>query len=79
MDELTKNFHWYLEHQDELAKEYSGRWVAVADCSLAGVYDDQFDAIAEMRKAHKLGSFMVKRCVPFSEEKIPTFNRVVFT
>jgi len=73
-DELTKNFHWYLKHQDELAAQHKGRFVAVADCAVAGVYDDEMDAITETRKKHTLGTFMVKRCVPFAEEEIPTFH-----
>ena len=78
MDELTKNFHWYLAHQDDLAGKHRGRYVSVADCSVVGVYDDEFEAIAETRKTHTLGSFMVKRCVPFAEEEIPTFHGAYF-
>ena len=70
-EELDKNFHWYLKHQDEVAARHKGRYIAVADCSVAGVYDDMMEAIAATRKKHALGTFLVRLCLPAAEEEVP--------
>ena len=36
---LEKEFNYYLQHQDELVKEYDGKYIVIKDNAVAGVYD----------------------------------------
>lgn len=57
--ELLSNFNYYLDHQDELVQKYNGKYVAIADEKVVGVFDDEDKAIANTSKKYKLGTFLV--------------------
>ena len=58
---LKREFEWYLAHQDEIVKQYDGRFVVIKDCKVIGVYSDQATAITETSKTHALGTFLVQK------------------
>ena len=63
-EQLKKEFQYYLTNQDELTKQYRGKFVVIKNCHVIGVYDSEFEAITETSKQHELGSFLVQKCEP---------------
>jgi hypothetical protein len=79
MSTLSKEFQYYLDHQDELVKKYNGKFIVIKDCSVIGAYDDELEAINETQKKYKLGTFLVQKCEPGSEAYTQTYHsRVMF-
>jgi hypothetical protein len=77
---LTKEFDWYIEHQDELVARYNGRVVVIKNGEVLGDYADQSSAIAATVKTHALGSFLVQRVSPGKDGYTQIFtSRVVFS
>ena len=60
-DDLRKEFHYYLEHQDEIVAQYDGKVVAVMGEAVVGVFDSEVEAVREMQKKFELGTFLVQR------------------
>lgn len=59
MNQLTREFKYYLDHKDEIVKEHEGKYVVIKNKEIIGIYDDELDAINETRKMHELGTFLV--------------------
>jgi hypothetical protein len=79
MDNLKKEFKYYLDHQDELIKKYNGKFVVIKDGQVIGSYDSQFEAVEETSKKYELGTFLVQKCEPGSESYTQTYHsRVSF-
>lgn len=78
MNPLTKEFNYFIEHQDELVKEYPGKVVVIRDCKVSGVYDSEIEAINETKKVYAVGTFLVQTCKPGKESYTQTYHsRVV--
>lgn len=60
-DDLREEFHYYLEHQDEIVAQYDGRVVAIIGEAVVGVFDSEVEAVREMQKKFELGTFLVQR------------------
>lgn len=79
MEKLEKEFNYYLEHQDELIREYNGKFVVIKDDAVIGEYESELEAVEETSKRHELGTFLVQKCVPGSESYTHTYHsRVMF-
>ncbi len=61
-EQLEKEFKYYLDHQDELAKLYKGKFIVIKDCQVIGVFESEFEAITEAEKQNELGTFLVQKC-----------------
>lgn len=61
---LLKEYQYYVSHQDELAKKYSGLYAVIIGNHLVGTYQTEDEAIDETTKKHKLGTFMVQLVAP---------------
>lgn len=57
---LQKEFDYYLSHQNEIVKEYDGKFVVIKDCTVIGVYDDEIEAIETTKQEHEIGTFLVQ-------------------
>jgi hypothetical protein len=76
---LEQEFKYYLGHQDELVRKYRGKFIVIKDCKVIGAYDSELEALAETTKVHSLGTFLVQKCEPGSENYTQTFHsRVSF-
>lgn len=76
---LDKEFKYYLDNQDELVKEYDGKFIVIKNQTVIGAYNTEMDAYNETLKEHKLGTFLIQHCMPGEESHTATFNsRVVF-
>jgi hypothetical protein len=79
-EKLEKEFKYYLENQDELVKNYNGKFIAIKDCKVIGVYDSEMDAVKQTSKDHELGTFLIQKCEPGSESYTQTYHsRAIFT
>ncbi len=78
---LEKEFKYYIKHQDELVKKYEGRVIVIKGHEILGDYDSDLEAIEDtLKKNHKLGTFLVKKCEPGIESYTEVFHsRVVFS
>lgn len=57
---LKEAFEFYLENQNEIVKEYDGKYVVIASGSVIGEFDSELEAIEEALKTHKPGTFLVQ-------------------
>ena len=79
-DLLKKEFEYYLSHQPELVAKYDGKFIVIKDGSVLGAYDDELSAIAETRKEHALGTFLIQPVSPGNAAYSQTFHsRVTFS
>ena len=74
MNELEKEFKYYLEHQEELVKEYNGKFIVIKDGKVIGAFDSEFEAISKTSEQHELGTFLVQKCEPGSESYTQTYH-----
>jgi len=76
---LKKEFEYYLEHQDELVKQHSGKFIVIKDSKVIGSFDDELEAVEETSKKHALGTFLVQKCERGTESHTETYHsRVMF-
>lgn len=77
---LEKEFQYYLENQEELVKQYEGKFIVIKDGVVLGAYDDELTAVAETKKSEEIGTFLVQKVSEGSDDYTQTFNsRVVFS
>lgn len=62
MEDLKKNFQYYLDHQDELVKKYEGRYLVIKDCQVVGDFGVETDAYFNSVEKYGLGNFMLQLC-----------------
>jgi len=76
---LEKEFKYYIENQDELVKQYNGKFIVIHNLKVIGSYDSELDAIQKTSKKHKLGTFLVQKCEPGHDSYTQTYHsRVAF-
>jgi hypothetical protein len=76
---LQQEFDYFLAHKAELLNTYRGRFVVIRNRQVIGAYDDELVAIAETRKTHELGTFLVQKVEPGEAGTSQTFHsRVTF-
>lgn len=73
-NKLENDFKYYVEHQAELVKKYTGKFIVIKNCEVIGVYDSQIIALKETTKIHALGTFLVKECKPGTESYTQTYH-----
>ena len=76
---LDKEFKYYKDHQEELVKEYNGKFVVIKDETILGAYESELKALTETKKKHKVGTFLIQHVSPGEESYSQTFHsRVAF-
>jgi len=76
---LEKEFQYYIDHQADLLKKYSGKVLVIKDCRVIGVYGSEIEAIEKTVSKYALGTFLVQKCSPGSESYTQTYHsRVIF-
>jgi len=78
-ENLQKEFDYFLAHQQELARKYSGKILVIKEQTVIGVFDTELEAIQETSKTHELGTFLVQKADSTEESHTQTFHsRVAF-
>lgn len=76
---LAKQFDYYLSHQDEIVRQYAGKYVVIADGAVIGAYDDEMEAITTTQKTRTIGTFLVQKAEQGKAAYTQTFHsRVAF-
>jgi len=79
MNNLEKEFKYYLDHQDELITKFNGKFIVIKDCKVIGAYNSALEAVEETSKHYELGTFLVQKCEPGSDSYTQTYHsRVSF-
>jgi hypothetical protein len=78
-EQLEKEFGYYLAHQAELVKLHNGKFIVIKNCQVIGVYDSEYEAITETAKQNELGTFLVQKCEPGTDNYMQMYHsRVAF-
>jgi hypothetical protein len=78
-ERLTREFDYYLAHQQELARQYSGKFLVIKGQTVIGVFDSELEAVQKTSKSHELGTFLVQKCEASDQSHTQTFHsRVSF-
>lgn len=76
---LDAEYKYYLEHQQELLKQYKGRFVVIVGETVVGNYGTQAEAYLNSIKNHKLGTFLIQECTDGTSGYTQTYHsRVIF-
>jgi hypothetical protein len=59
---LEQEFNFYLKNQEDLVRQYNGKFVVIKDSKVIGSYDNELQAVTETSKQHELGTFLVTAC-----------------
>ncbi|MBI9008450.1 MAG: hypothetical protein JEZ05_00335 [Tenericutes bacterium] len=74
---LLSEFEFFATNKEELLKKYYGKFIVIKDQKVQGKYNSIEEAIVSGMKSFELGTFLVKQCIPGSDEQ--TFHsRVCF-
>jgi hypothetical protein len=75
---LEKEFQYYLSNQDEFLKKYLGKTIVIKGEKVIGSYDSEVEALIETRKTNELGTFLIQKCTPGTDDYTETYHsRVV--
>lgn len=71
---LKKEFDYYISHQNELVEKYNGKYIVIKDEKVIGEYDTAEAAITETARGHAVGTFLVQKCSPGTDDYTITFH-----
>lgn len=74
---LEKEFDFYLKNQEQLVKEYEGKFIVIKNQSVIGSYSSHHEAYDETIKTEELGTFLIQHCLPGSDSYTQTFHSQV--
>lgn len=74
MEGLEKEFRFYKEHQDDLVKQYRGKFLAIMGDEIVGVFGSELEAYTNMKKKHSAGTFLIQHCLPGKESYTETYH-----
>ena len=69
-----QNYEYFKNNFDELYEQYNGKYIALKDCNVIGVYDDFAKGVKETAKTEKLGTFLVQHCEKETPENANRFH-----
>ena len=75
---LEKEFHWYLNNQNDLVKQYDGRFLVIIDEEVVDNYENFEEALYQSVEKHKVGTFLIQKCTEGEEAYTTTYQRVRF-
>ena len=73
MEVLLKEYQWYLEHQEELARIYEGKILIIANEEVVSTFDNEQDAYCFAKNKHGLGNFLIQPCFKSKEIYTQTY------
>ncbi|MCL1945830.1 MAG: hypothetical protein FWF51_01575 [Chitinivibrionia bacterium] len=74
---LDKEFSYYLDHQNELLKTYSNRFLVIIGEKVVADYGSMAEAYAKASSKYELGTFLIQECTPGEEAYTQTFHSMV--
>ncbi|MCQ2605034.1 MAG: hypothetical protein MJ204_00645 [Bacteroidales bacterium] len=59
---LQKNFFYYLKNQEDLVKQYNGKFLVIVDQKVVGCFADNTQALEFGYKNYEYGTFLIQEC-----------------
>lgn len=77
---IQELFNYYLEHQDELVKQYAGKYLIITAEGVKGAYDSMKEGYDSALNTYGKGNFMLQLCTEGDEAYSQRFftSRVAF-
>lgn len=57
---MSSDFAWLVDHSDEIAQRYAGKWIAVHDGQVIGVGDTAVEAAQQAREQDPEAEFILE-------------------
>ena len=71
---FSEELAFFIANQENLVRDYQGKFVAIKGQKILGVYSDAISAYTETQKDYPAGTFMIQPCEPG-----PTAYTVIIT
>lgn len=65
--QLLEQYNYFIENQEQLAKEYAGKAIVIHDKKVVGVFDSEFVAARHALQKYEEGTFLVQVALPGPE------------
>ncbi len=62
MADINKLFEYYLEHQNDLVKQYDGKYIVITADGVKGAYDTMREGYDNAVETYGKGNFMLQLC-----------------
>ena len=59
---LDKEFKYYLDNQEELARKWNRKFIVLVGEEIVGVYTSKIEAYSESQNKYDLGTFLIQEC-----------------
>jgi hypothetical protein len=63
-----------LFSQDKFVEQYNGKVIVLKNLHVLGAYDTLVEAVSKTSVEHELGTFLVQRCSPGTDDYTATFH-----
>jgi hypothetical protein len=60
----SSDFAWLVDHSDEIAQQYAGKWIAVHDGQVIGVGETAVEAAQQARQQEPEAEFILEAVDP---------------
>ncbi|OHD20335.1 MAG: hypothetical protein A2Y38_22670 [Spirochaetes bacterium GWB1_59_5] len=74
---LEREYALFNTKRDEFVRDHGNEFVVIQGESILGFFKDEIKALESM-KGHRLGTFLVQRCVSIDTETAKYASRVAF-
>lgn len=74
MSDLKKDYQYYVDNQDKLARQYAGKYLVIKDEAVVDAYDSEIDAYEAAKEKFELGTFLIKPCTPKGTDTVQVFH-----
>jgi len=71
---LKDEFDFFMTNREDLVKKYEGKYLAIKNNQVLGVYDSFDTAIIKTQKTDPLGTFLIQKCEANDECYMQTFH-----
>jgi len=61
---LEQEFKFYIENQNDLVKNYQGKYLIIKDQQIKGSFDSKTDAYFSGKENFEFGTFLIQKCEP---------------
>jgi len=76
---LEKEFQYYLDHQNELANKFDGKYIVIVDNNVIGSYDTELEAYEDAIQEYEPGTFLIQKVSASEDSYTEIFHsRVAF-
>ena len=71
---LLRELAFYKVHQDELLRQYKGKFLVIKNEVVIDAFDSESDAYQAAREKFELGTFLIQECTPGKESYTQNFH-----